>query len=210
MKRELHFPTPIYQFDIKDQSLNIQLEKDILNWMNQDKGVSRTNVKGWHSHTNMHTKPEFAKLTKALHGYELILYGDPVEGKEKEIFIRKTGIQIPKALFEDKSFKMIIVDENGGYEEIKTEEGLETHETFYVYDLLIPSFSDTYINRINNKKYSIIVITNNISMKYNYRYYDNLTVTGVMGKLSQFDKEINNFKETLLNQKDEKYIQGLK
>ncbi|NQY07884.1 MAG: hypothetical protein HRT68_17230, partial [Flavobacteriaceae bacterium] len=148
-------------------------------------------------------KQEISELTKALHGYELILYGDPVEGKEKEIFIRKTGIQIPKALFEDKSFKMIIVDENGGYEEIKTEEGLETHETFYVYDLLIPSFSDTYINRINNKKYSIIVITNNISMKYNYRYYDNLTVTGVMGKLSQFDKEINNFKETLLNQKDE-------
>ena len=67
MKRELHFPTPIYHFDIKDQSLNIQLEKDILNWMNQDKGVSRTNVKGWHSTTDMHTKPEYARLVKALH-----------------------------------------------------------------------------------------------------------------------------------------------
>ena len=74
MKRELHFPTPIYQFDIKDQSLNIQLEKDILNWMNQDKGVSRTNVKGWHSHTNMHTKAEFAKLTKALHEAQFKIY----------------------------------------------------------------------------------------------------------------------------------------
>ena len=74
MSRELHFPTPIYQFDIKDQSLNIQLEKDILNWMNQDKGVSRTNVKGWHSHTNMHTKPEFAKLTKALHEAQFKIY----------------------------------------------------------------------------------------------------------------------------------------
>jgi uncharacterized protein (TIGR02466 family) len=74
MKRELHFPTPIYYFDIKDQSLNIQLEKDILNWMNQDKGVSRTNVKGWHSHTNMHTKPEFAKLTKALHEAQFKIY----------------------------------------------------------------------------------------------------------------------------------------
>ena len=39
MKRDLHFPTPIYHFDIKDQSLNIQLEKDIMNWMNQDKGI---------------------------------------------------------------------------------------------------------------------------------------------------------------------------
>ena len=54
-------------FDIKDQSLNIQLEKDIVNWMNQDKGVSRTNVKGWHSTTDMHTKPEYARLVKALH-----------------------------------------------------------------------------------------------------------------------------------------------
>ena len=67
MRRELHFPTPIYHFDIKDKSLNIQLEKDIMNWMQQDKGVFRTNVKGWHSHTNMHTKPEYARLVKALH-----------------------------------------------------------------------------------------------------------------------------------------------
>ena len=67
MIRELHFPTPIYILDIKDQNLNIQLEKDILNWMNQDKGVLRTNVKGWHSTTNMHTKPEYARLVKALH-----------------------------------------------------------------------------------------------------------------------------------------------
>jgi len=67
MIRELHFPTPIYILDIKDQNLNIQLEKDILNWMNQDKGVLRTNVQGWHSTTNMHTKPEYARLVKALH-----------------------------------------------------------------------------------------------------------------------------------------------
>ena len=67
MKRELHFPTPIYHFDIKDQSLNTQLEKNIMNWMNQDKGVTRTNVRGWHSTTDMHTKPEYARLVKALH-----------------------------------------------------------------------------------------------------------------------------------------------
>ena len=67
MIRELHFPTPIYHFDIKDQSLNTQLEKDIMNWMNQDKGVTRTNVRGWHSTTDMHTKPEYARLVKALH-----------------------------------------------------------------------------------------------------------------------------------------------
>ena len=40
MIRELHFPTPIYIFDHNDPSLNVQLEKDILNWMNEDKGVT--------------------------------------------------------------------------------------------------------------------------------------------------------------------------
>jgi uncharacterized protein (TIGR02466 family) len=76
MKRDLHFPTPIYHFDIKDQSLNIQLEKDILNWMNQDKGVTRTNVKGWHSTTDMHTKPEYARLVKALHEAQDKIYNE--------------------------------------------------------------------------------------------------------------------------------------
>ena len=60
MIRELHFPTPVYILDIKDKNLNTQLEKDIINWMNQDKGIIRTNVQGWHSTTNMHEKPEFS------------------------------------------------------------------------------------------------------------------------------------------------------
>ena len=66
MIRELHFPTPIYIFDHNDPSLNIQLEKDILNWMNQDKGVSKTNIKGWHSTTDMNTKPEYQRLVQGL------------------------------------------------------------------------------------------------------------------------------------------------
>ena len=38
MIRNLYFPTPIYILDIKDKSLNIELEKNILDWMNQVKG----------------------------------------------------------------------------------------------------------------------------------------------------------------------------
>ena len=113
---------------------------------------------------------ELSELIKSLHGYELKLYGDylkrtdKTDKTKKEDFKRETGVQIPKELFEDESFKMIIVDENGGYELITSKEGTDEYETFYVYDLLIPSFSYTYINRINNKKFSIIVITNNISI----------------------------------------------
>ena len=43
--RDLHFPTPIYIFQHNDPSLNIQLEKDIVDWSNKDKGVTRTNFK---------------------------------------------------------------------------------------------------------------------------------------------------------------------
>ena len=85
MKRELHFPTPIYIFDIKDKSLNTQLEKDVINWMNKDKGISRTNVKGWHSRTDMHTKPEYARLVKALYEAQNKIYQE--ENYESEPFL---------------------------------------------------------------------------------------------------------------------------
>ena len=85
MIRELHFPTPIYHFDIKDKSLNTQLEKNIMNWMNQDKGVTRTNVRGWHSTTDMHTKPEYARLVKALYEAQNKIYQE--ENYESEPFL---------------------------------------------------------------------------------------------------------------------------
>ena len=62
MFRELHFPTPIYIADIKHPTLNQELERDIVAWSKQDKGVVRTNVQGWHSHTNMADLPEYKKL----------------------------------------------------------------------------------------------------------------------------------------------------
>ena len=74
MIRDLYFPTPIYILDIKDKSLNVELEKNILDWMNQDKGVSRTNIQGWHSPTNMHEKPEFKKLVGALYEAQVKIY----------------------------------------------------------------------------------------------------------------------------------------
>jgi len=83
--RELHFPTPIYILDIKDQSLNLQLEKDVINWMNQDKGIVRTNVNGWHSTTDMHEKPEFKRLVNALYEAQKKIYIE--EHLESEPFL---------------------------------------------------------------------------------------------------------------------------
>jgi len=85
MIRELHFPTPIYILDIKDQSLNLQLEKDVINWMNQDKGITRTNVNGWHSTTDMHEKSEFKRLVNALYEAQKKIYIE--EHLESEPFL---------------------------------------------------------------------------------------------------------------------------
>ena len=85
MRRELHFPTPIYILDIKDQSLNLQLEKDVINWMNQDKGITRTNINGWHSTTDMHEKPEFKRLVNALYEAQKKIYIE--EHLESEPFL---------------------------------------------------------------------------------------------------------------------------
>ena len=74
MIREQHFTTPIYILDIKDKNLNAQLEKDVISWMNQDKGIKRTNIKGWHSTTNMHERPEFKRLVNALYEAQKKIY----------------------------------------------------------------------------------------------------------------------------------------
>jgi uncharacterized protein (TIGR02466 family) len=66
--QELYFPTSIYIHDIKDsESLNKELEKNILKWQQDDpKGLQKTNHGGWHSPTTMQDKPEYQQLTAAL------------------------------------------------------------------------------------------------------------------------------------------------
>ena len=85
MFRELHFPTPIYIADIKHPTLNKDLERDIMNWMNQDKGVTRTNVKGWHSTTDMHLRPEYKNLVDMLYEAQRTIYDQ--EHLESEPFL---------------------------------------------------------------------------------------------------------------------------
>ena len=74
MHRELLFPTPVYIADIKHPTLNQELERDIVAWSKQDKGMTRTNIKGWHSTTDMHQKPQFMKLVDMLHECQRTIY----------------------------------------------------------------------------------------------------------------------------------------
>ena len=85
MFRELHFPTPIYIADIKHPTLNQELEKDITDWANKDKGITRTNVQGWHSTTNMHELFQFKKLVSMLYACQKTIYEQ--EHLESEPFL---------------------------------------------------------------------------------------------------------------------------
>jgi uncharacterized protein (TIGR02466 family) len=85
MYRDLHFPTAIYIADLNDDALNQQLERDIIAWSNKDKGVTRTNVKGWHSTTDMNLRPEFKRLVDLLHEAQRTVYDQ--EHLESEPFL---------------------------------------------------------------------------------------------------------------------------
>ena len=61
---EKFFPTFVYGKDVELN--NNQLAQNIVNWSNQDKGVSKTNYKGWHSTTDMGQKPEYQQLVTEL------------------------------------------------------------------------------------------------------------------------------------------------
>jgi len=74
MHRDLHFPTPIYIADIEHPTLNQELERDIVAWSKKDKGVVRTNVQGWHSHTTMQDMPEYKKLVSMLYACQKTIY----------------------------------------------------------------------------------------------------------------------------------------
>ena len=67
MIKEEFFPTIVYGFDLPMAThLNQQLERDIIEWSRQDKGLRKTNVKGWHSQTDMQTRPEYKPLVDQL------------------------------------------------------------------------------------------------------------------------------------------------
>ena len=67
MITEYHFPTPVYIQEVPNAvELNQYLEQKIIQWSQQDKGVSKTNAGGWHSQTDMNRKHEYDPLTKEL------------------------------------------------------------------------------------------------------------------------------------------------
>ena len=82
MNLELYFATPVYVKDVGTSEINTQLEQNIVNWSKKDKGVSRTNMNGWHSETNMHEKPEYKVLVDMLYEAQSFIYKDEILDNE--------------------------------------------------------------------------------------------------------------------------------
>ena len=75
MITEHHFPTMIYIKDFPDsEKLNKYLEPKIIQWSQQDKGVTKTNAGGWHSKTDMNKKEEYNPLTRELFNMQEEIY----------------------------------------------------------------------------------------------------------------------------------------
>jgi len=64
MIKAKYFPTIVYA---KDVNLDNKLfENAVIEWSQKDKGIKRTNMKGWHSQTDMHKIPVFKPLVEEL------------------------------------------------------------------------------------------------------------------------------------------------
>ena len=72
MIKEQFFPTTVYGKDIKLD--NQMLANEIVMWSKKDKGVTKTNMNGWHSQTNMHAFPQFKPLVDALYEMQNEIY----------------------------------------------------------------------------------------------------------------------------------------
>jgi len=72
MIKEAFFPTFVYAKDI-NLDLNL-LTNAIVEWSKKDKGLIKTNVKGWHSQTNMQTIPVFKPLVDELYQMQHEIY----------------------------------------------------------------------------------------------------------------------------------------
>ena len=86
LKQDNFWPTVFYYKDLPNsEKFNQQLEENIIAWSAADSGLNKTNRNGWHSTTDMHTRPEFKELVDILYQMQLEIYQQ--EGLAGEPFL---------------------------------------------------------------------------------------------------------------------------
>jgi len=74
MIKEQFFPTIVYGKDVKLD--NRLFEHEVIEWSKKDKGVTKTNVDGWHSTTEMHKIPVFKPLVDELFKMQFEIFNE--------------------------------------------------------------------------------------------------------------------------------------
>jgi len=71
--KEQFFPTTLYGKDL--QLDNKLFEEEIFQWMKEDPvGLTKTNMGGWHSQTDLHTRPTFKPLVDEIYKMQREVY----------------------------------------------------------------------------------------------------------------------------------------
>jgi len=75
LNQDNFWPTVFYYKDLPNsEKFNQELEEKILAWSKSDTGLNKTNRNGWHSTTDMHTRPEFKELVDVLYQMQFEIY----------------------------------------------------------------------------------------------------------------------------------------
>jgi len=93
MIAEGFFPTLIFAEDVKLD--NQQLANDIVAWSKNNEGLKKTNVKGWHSETNMHEMPQFKSLVDELFKMQHQMYKEEWLDRQPKIGNMWANINYP-------------------------------------------------------------------------------------------------------------------
>ncbi|RXJ87738.1 hypothetical protein [Arcobacter sp. CECT 8985] len=188
----LKFRTTILHKTLKDSDLNIpQFDtfKDIQNFIGDNYDKNKRIL-------DSALLNEISVLKKTLFGLDLELFSSRFFIDNKSGLYKATRVKIPKQIFDDSKFKLIIKTDRNEYKVMQKPEAT-IYEDFYTYDLSNNDIVHTSkIKELNHKKYSIIVLTENISLKYNYTYFlKEIVYVSVL-----------NFEEAFIDQEDEKFI----
>ena len=96
MIKAAYFPTIVYA---KDVNLDNRLfENAVIEWSQKDQGIKRTNLKGWHSETDMHKIPVFKPLVDELFKMQHEIYKEEWLDKEPMIGNMWANINPPGAM----------------------------------------------------------------------------------------------------------------
>ncbi|WP_419767550.1 hypothetical protein [Arcobacter sp.] len=191
LKKSLFYKDDIY-LESKDKKIKGFPAKYLLETTNKKEELKTINSEGFRSakkitnfigenyktnelYFDTALKNELSFFKSSIFGYKLELLGRRRERKLKNHYGHDTKIwqdtfvKIPSALVEDKSSKFVFNSENNY--EIIDKNMIPKEEDYYIFDLQNQNFTTLVeLNELNHKKASIIVLSSQVELKYEFTY----------------------------------------